>query len=72
MIILKPTWLDWAYNLDMMKEQLNQNQRPTNKQNRLLHNSLQISYDENHNLVHCSLQLINDENCNLLMMRIAT
>jgi hypothetical protein len=34
MITRKPTLLDLADNLVMMQEQLNQNQKPTNKQKR--------------------------------------
>jgi hypothetical protein len=66
MITRKPTLLDLADNLVMMQEQLNHNQKPTNKQNMLLHNSLQTIHDERRNLVHCSLQLIHDENRNLV------
>jgi hypothetical protein len=32
MITEKPTWLDWEANLVIRTEQLNQNQKPTNKQ----------------------------------------
>jgi hypothetical protein len=39
MITQKTTWFDGKDNLVMMTYQLNQNQKPTNKQNRLIKNS---------------------------------
>jgi hypothetical protein len=36
MITQKPTWLDWEDNLVTMIEQLNPNQKPTNKQKMLI------------------------------------
>jgi hypothetical protein len=63
---MKTNLVKLGNNLVMMKEQLNQNQKPTNKQKRLLQDRPQIIYDENRNLVHCSSQLINEENLNLV------
>jgi hypothetical protein len=56
MITQKPTWLDWEDNLVTMIEQLNPNQKPTNKQKRLIKIAESVSkkhdYTKN-NLFEC-------------------